>query len=800
MLTNYFKIAWRSLRKNRSSTIINGIGLTIGISSCLVILIFVQYELSFDSYHEKADNTYRVVQHQKMPDQTLFWNTTAYPLAAALRTDFPELDLVTQTAGPVSREFTINKSGNELRFEESKILFADEFYPLVFDIEWLAGDQRTALSDPNSIVLTAELAEKYFEIKGEDYQTVLGQTIHLQNKDPLVIRGIVKNVPGNSTQRFSALIPYQFFKINNSFFSSNWSGNYQGTTFVSLNENSSRKAFETKIAGWKKKYLNPEDDARISYFLQPLKEVHTETKYGSSPGGYIMPTNILYMGSLVAFFILALAIANFVNLLTAQADSRSKEIGIRKVLGSKRKDLIFRFVFENSFLIAITLLFSILISKGLINWLNTHLVFIDLKLNLELNHIFLVLLVGIVTIVLAGIYPALVMSSFKPIQALKRKVQSSRRKTTSFRRTLVVFQFVIVQHFVIAAIIVASQMNLFKNISMGFSSDAVLVTPSPEFNKLDTYRNSLIANPEIVKVSFGSGPPMAVDGFQLGTRFRLPEQNVEEALEAEMKIGDVHYLDFYDLELLAGRNFTQNKEAFDEFVVNETLIKLYGWSPEEALGKRIAINEGEATIVGVVKDYHNNSLQAEITPAIILNWVFYQNQAFIKLADTSSLSIGFVQEAWENVFKNGVYRYRFLDSSIANEYRLEQLIYNGFIIFSILATSIGCLGLFGLMSFITSRRKKEIGIRKVLGASLLQNLMLFVREFVGLVFLAFLIAIPIVYFPMQTWLEGFTYRIGISGWMFLGGGFLTLLIALLTCSFQSAKASLANPVRALREE
>ncbi|KKN37498.1 hypothetical protein LCGC14_0762940 [marine sediment metagenome] len=269
-------------------------------------------------------------------------------------------------------------------------------------------------------------------------------------------------------------------------------------------------------------------------------------------------------------------------------------------------------------------------------------------------------------------------------------------------------------------------------------------------------------------------------------------------MDAEIKVGDTKYLDFYDLELLAGRNFTRNKEVFDEFIVNETLLKVYGWNPREAIGKKIQINEGIATIVGVVKDYHNNSLQIDISPCIIMNWTYFQDQAFVKIGNSKTLE--FIKGRWEDTFTSSVFRYSFLDDSIKKEYVVEQLVFNGFTILSVLAISIGCLGLFGLMSFIVSRKKKEISIRKVLGADILQIFSIVTGEFIGLISLAFIIAVPLVYYFGNEWLESFTYHIELSVWMFLSGGFLTLIIAIITCSFQSFNAARANPINSLREE
>ena len=798
MFKNYLKIAWRTILKNKLTSTINILGLAVGIGACMAILIFVRYEFTFDEYHSKAKQTYRIVQHNKLPDQTLYWNTTAYPLAEALREDFPEIDIVTQTMGPVSQEFSIVDNGSVNKFEEPQVLYVDSFYPKAFDFKWITGNPITALDNINSVVLTEELVHKYFGAEEESYGSVLGKTILLKGDEPLKVTGIIENIPGNSNQRFNMLISYGFFKSENPDLSRNWKGNHQGTAFVVLKDNKLKNTIESKIASWKKKYLEPADDSRISYFLQPVSEIHNETLYGNNIGGYVMPTNTLYLLSIVGLFILIIAILNFINLVTAQSASRSKEVGIRKVFGSNRLNLIFQFIFENSIVILCSLLLSVAFLNISLSELNRSLSVIYLKLTFGWEYLGLMLLIGISTILLAAIYPAFVLSAFKPIQALKNKIKFSKKDGVGVRKSLVTFQFVIVQVFVIAAIILGSQMKYFKSEPMGFSADAVVVTPAPEFNKLGVYRSSLLESNGISKVSFGSGPPMAVEGLQLGSSFRLPQQPEEEALDTEIKVGDPNYIDFYDLELLAGRNFTTNKEAFDEFIVNETLIKTYGWTPPEALGKRIQINEGPATIVGVVKDFHNNSLQSAISPCILMNWTYFQNQAFIKIDNSDRLKS--IRTSWENTFTSSMYNYRFLDDSINKEYFVEQLIYNGFTVLSGLAIGIGCLGIFGLMSFIVSSKKKEIGIRKVLGAGIGQVVSLVTKEFVGLVVLAFVIAAPVVYYFGNEWLQGFSNHIELSIWLFLGGGLITLSVAIITCSFQSISAARANPISSLREE
>jgi len=801
MLKNFLKIALRNLSKNKLGSFINIFGLTLGISTCMVILIFVEHESSFDAFHKSANSTYRVVQHNQLPNETLYWNTTAYPLAAALRNDFPEFELVTQISGPVTRVFKIEDAlGNSNLFEESKVLFADNFYPKVFDIEWVAGNENSALSETASVVLTEELASKYFNLTEGNYQQALGKIIALQSKDPLTVTGVIKAPKSNSDHQYTMLIPYEFFKINNPYFSANWSGNYQGTTYALLTPTADKASLEAKMATWKKKYLNPVDDKRISYHLQPLKEIHNEVLYGASPSGYIMPKNILNIANIVALFLLVIALVNFVNLVTAQSHARTKEVGVRKVMGSGRLQLIIQSIFENGALILIASLMSIVLIQVLIRLLNDNMALLGLQLAFLPQHLVYILFVAVIAIVLAGTYPALVFSASNPVNALRGRVQLKKNKTVDLRKGLVTVQFVIIQLFVIASIILAFQMNHFKNSDLGFTTKMAVTTELPNSEKGKLFREKLLSDSHFTKVAIGSGPPMAVNGFQLGTNFRRPEQPPEASLEAEMKIGDVHYLDFFDLELLAGRNFHSNKETFDEFIVNETLLRSYGWTPEEALGKKIQINEGQATIVGVVKDFHNNPLQHQITPCILLNWKYYQNNAFIRMGDTKFSGMEKIKTHWEELFPKSVYKQHFLDDAIAREYLVERLVFKGIASFSILSILIGCLGLFGLMSYILSQNRKQISIRKVLGASLFENISLFSKEYAQLVGLSFIIASPLVYYVMGQWLESFTYRIQPSFWMFLFGGLITLFIALFTCSFQSVKAAMANPVHTLRTE
>lgn len=804
MLKNYLTIFIRNLVRNVSFSIINITGLAIGIACCIVILVFARYEKSFDAFHPQAENTFRVVQHTKFPDQTLYWNTTAYPLAEALRNDFSEFKTVTLASGPVNHTFSIDDgTGSINRFEEQFVLFVDPWYHQVFDIKWIAGNPQTALKDPNSAVLTESFIQKSFHNGISNPAEVLGKTILLNGKDPLIVTGIVKDVPGNVNLHYNILIPYAFFKIHNEYYANNWSGNYQGTTFVVLNNKASETTLEQKIESWKKKYLKPEDNSRISYFLQPLTEIHNEALYGSSLGSYTMSNRMINAGIAVALFILLIASMNFINLTTAMAATRAKEVGIRKIMGGTRFKLILQFVREHTLLIIITLFVSVALSQVFIVRLNSTLDIINLKLSFQWSDLGLIGLVGLCVILLSALYPAVVLSSFKPADALKNKSLANQTNNgLSFRKVLIVFQFSIVQFFIIATIVIMNQMEYVKSKDLGFTKETVIMTPAPSSEKLESFRQKMLMQSTVTDVSFGSGPPTSVYGTHYGTSFRLTGQSEEESKDSEMKVGDLNYVDFYELQLLAGRKFNSLKASFDEFIVNEKLIQAMGWKPQEALGKKLKVNEGEGTIVGVLKDFHNTSLQSEITPCIMYNWIYFQDFAFIKIQTQSGLinSLTGIENIWKEFSSEGVYRYSFLDDLMEINYAAEKITFQGFIVFSAIAILIGCLGLLGLMSFMTTRKTKEIGIRKVLGASATEIITLFSKEFAWLLVIAFCVASPLVYYVMEEWLANFSYRISMSWWIFTCGGITGFMIAMITISFQSLKASWANPIDSLRNE
>ena len=802
MLRNYWKTAIRRLSRNKSQAFIKVLGLSIGITCCLVIYVFVTYELSFDRHHEKANQIYRVVQHTQYVEETYYWSSTAYPLAEALRNDFSDdLSLVTQTAGPFTRNFGLADSESELnKFDEDQVLFVDPFFWQVFDVNWLQGSPETAFSNMNSAVLTKSLAIQLFSREKVEAHEIVGQVLQLNHKDALQVTGVVDDPPVTSSIVFRMLIPYEFFRINNPYFAGNWSGNYQGTTYVISRTEIAAAGLEQQINVWKAKYLDEQDQQRISYALQPLTNVHTEPLYSTSINSYTMPLKAIQAATWIGIFILLIACINFINLATAQASQQAKEVGVRKVLGGSRTQLFVQYLSENSLIVGAAVVVSLLLTTLCLRQLNSLLSNLRLELAMSSSIIGFSVLLALVVSILATGYPALVVSAFEPVTALKGNTISFRGRSFGLHKSLIVLQFSIVLILGTSALVVYQQLKHFQNIDLGFATEAIVTTEVPDEQRADALRTRLLSHPAISGVTLATGAPTSE--IRNGTTARLPHQTEAAGKESEMKSIDPDYLGFYQLNLVAGRNFTRTSDQFDEFIVNETLVSAFGLSPEAALGRRLVINEGEATIVGVVEDYHNNSLQEDISPCVLTNWNYGIFEAAVKVSGSRGWpdGLGQLKESWEAVFPERMYQYAFLDDQLALEYLMEQMMLRGFTTFAALAILIACLGLIGLTTFSLARRTKEIGIRKVLGATVQHVFALLSQQYLKLVIIAAVVAVPVANYFLTEWLSDFAYRITIPWWSFVLPTAMVVLLALLSVSTQTLRAATRNPVDSLRDE
>lgn len=811
------KTAFRQLRKQRLQTMINLLGLTVGLTGALVLFVGLRYEWSFDTMHSEADQLYRVVQHTSMEGSIQHWNTTAYPLAAALRNDFSGIQ-VAQTAGPFSRIISSeDQQGNISRYREDRVLFVDADYLRLFDFArhfgdpdevWLEGNLKTAFNDPDAVILTETLANRYFQDAASHGESLIGRTLLLNNKDPLTVRGVLRDPPANTSLSFDLLIPYEFFRKNNPYFAGNWSGNYGGTTFIKFpNKDIDIPAWESRIAAWQKNYLKPEDDQRISYHLQAVDEMHTETLYGSSPGSYTSSAQLLWVLAGMGLILLLIAVFNFINLATAQIAKRTKEVGVRKVLGSSNWQLRFQFLSETFLLTLAAGLIALgltqLLLRGLNKWLD--IVQLDLQIGPELWG-FTALLILMIAL-LAGTYPAVIMSRFSPATALKKQAEERQAKGVNLRRVLIISQFAVVQLLVVATLVIAYQMKYMHAKDLGFRQDAIvrIDIPQTDSTKLASLSRRLQAMPEVLQMSYASGPPTTHD-VAYGTTFRLREEAVGLARNAEMKVVDLNYLDLYGLEMVQGKwlGEAQVSPRFNGFVINETAVRQLGLEPETAIGKNLVINEGEAPIIGVIRDFHNNALQEAITPCIFFYWgsSFFSELHLQLLPQDKALetTLGGIESVWREIFPDRIYKYQFLSETLARNYAVETLTFKAFSTVAMLAIFVGCIGLFGLVSFLNEKRNKEIGIRKVLGASISQIAALLSREMLLLILIAVVLASPLAYYGMSQWLEGFAYQIEMQWYFFIMAGLSAVLIAALTVGTKIWSAARMNPVESLKNE
>lgn len=797
MFKNYFKIAYRNLWKNKVYSTINISGLTIGLAAFWLITLYVADELSFDRYHQNADRVYRVVQHAKWDGGKFDLTGTSAPFAPALKNDFPEIQ--TTVRFDIEGGGAINYNNKHLQVDD--IMFTDPSVFTVFTWHFLSGDAKTALVKPQSIVLTKTLATKLFG----DTSLALNKTISFDNNYPNLVTGVIDDVPANSHFTFSALrsLPENYTE--------DWN-NFHLYTYILLKKDADIKNLEAGLPQFFNKYLKASmSNMNYRMELQPLTAIHLHSNLS-----FEMSANssmvYIYTFSIVAILILLIAAINYMNLSTARSSIRVKEIAVRKVTGSSKSQLVWMFLSESVLItliasIAAVLLISFMLpafkqltGKELGIW---HFGVWDTMLLLTLFSLF--------TGIASGIYPALFLSGFRTIPALKGQI-GSQNGNLIFRKSLVTFQFVITIAMIACSFIIYQQLQYVSKKDLGFNKDQVLtfhIHNKEVRNNITALKQQLLQNPLIESVSVASNP---IGNNDIGKTGYFLERNGK--MDIKPRIGDSFMIDedfipTLQIKLLQGRNFSQDMptDKSQSVLVNETFIKDAGW--KNAVGKRIQDGANEKgnplffQIVGVVKDFNIFSLQHKIEPLILhLPPVPQEKDNLYVRINKSGIkeALQYIESTYRKFDPEHPVNYNFLDQNFAKQYRAEQKQGIILLIFTILTILVACLGLFGLATFTAEQRVKEIGIRKVLGASVAQITALLSQDFLKLVLLALTIASPIAYFAMQKWLQDFAYRIQIQWWMFAVAGFLSVLIALITISFQAIKVALANPVKSLRSE
>jgi len=806
MFKNYLKIAVRNLRKYKAYSVINISGLAIGMACCILSLLFVQQELSYDKFHEHAGQIYRVTT--KLSNPVAGWEThyaaTSFPVAPALKRDYPEVT----DAVRIYRSDRSLVGYEEKRFYEDRFFFADSTIFEVFSFPLLKGNPRTALKEPYSVVITEEMAKKYF---GDD--NPLDRALVLDNQHTFKVTGILKNLPRHSQLQFEFLASYITLSdiIGKDKLETGWFIFFPNYTYLRLPKGYPPEQLAEKLPKLVDTYMGAQlksNGNSCALSLQPLADVHLAQNLENE-----LETNgdvgYIYIFSGIAFIILLVACINFMNLATARSSKRAKEVGMRKVLGAYRLQLIKQFIGESLLISFVALLCAIALAE-LLRPLFTAL--IGKILSMDYSHNWLALL-GFLTITLfvgivSGSYPALFLSRFAPVEVLKGKSKTGSAGLL-LRRGLVVVQFAVSVIFIVGALVVYQQMHYLKSKKLGFNKEQLITITIPSAavqQKCAAMKAQFFQLPGVENVTASSSSP--------GSGVRMMPVRAEGAEEKDALISSIFMVDrdfirTFGIELAAGRDFSTDFPADDNeaFILNEAAVSQWGWeSADQAIGKKFellwndkAVKSGE--IIGVMKNFHFKSLRDKIGPVVLHLSSARIGAVSVRIRpENIPTTIGSLEQKWHELVSNTPFEYSFLDDNFARLYQAEEKLGRIFKVFSILAIFIACLGVFGLISFATEQRTKEIGIRKVLGATVAGIVHLLSKEFMKLVFAANFIAWPIAYYAMNKWLQNFAYRVELDWWIFVLAGGLALLIALLTVSAQAIKAALANPVDSLRYE
>jgi len=799
MFKTYLRTAIRNLARHKTNSIINIAGLIVGFTAFLLIFLVIRYEKSFDNFHPNKDNIYRVVRIGRNPVNREYRTGVPIPVTSAIRADLPGLAGAAAICSDNQVQVSIPTSDNTAprKFKEpTGIFFTEPAFLRMFNFPLVQGDSKTALTELNTVLLTKDIASKYFG----DWRTAMGHKLKMDGID-VKVTGILENPPANTDFPIKALLPY--VTLRNYMNMDSWGNiNDNNYCFVQLRSDQPQSRFARLLSDFTDQRIKPINPG-YNLELQTLNEMHYDERLGNFNGRTFGKDLILALG-LIGLFLLIIACVNFINLTTAQAVNRAREVGVRKVLGSSRSQLVGQFLGETSLTSLLALLASLLLVVIFIPLVND---LLDIHLSAAIlysgNMIASILGALLFVAFLSGFYPALVLSGFKPASVLKSAISMDRNKGVLFRRGLVVFQFVIAQALIVGTLVVATQMDYFRNADIGFRKEAIITASFPNdslsMTRLDVVRNELHKIPGIADVSFSTFRP---SGEQWATDLRLPgNTGINPDLIIIMKPADTSFFRLYDMPIVAGRKY-YSSDTMREFVVNEATVRQLGIKdPKDIIGRPMNINGRTEPIVGVVKDFHANSLRDPIRPIAMTTAKSSYSMANVRInLNQANAVITAMEKTWNKNFSDFVFEYSFLDQDIANYYKQENQLSLLYKIFSGIAIFISCLGLLGLVSFMAIQRRKEIGIRKVLGAPVPHIVLMLSREFAFLITIAFLIAAPFAWYFMQQWLQQYTYRITLGVWFFVATIACSLCIAWLTVAYTAIRAATTNPVKSLRTE
>ena len=787
MFKNYFKTTWRTLMKNKVFSFIKVFSLTVGLAAAISIFLWVIDETSFDKFHANAKNIYRVMTNNTYPDGRIeTYPATSALLRDAMRAEIPEADKIALLS--MGTDALIRHERNS--FNEQG-LYADSSLFSIFSFPLLKGNRKNPLPDNTSIVISKKIAKKLF-----GNSDPVGKSVEVDQTHQFTVTGIFADVPQNSTLQFDFVLPFDVFVKENPWTQYWKSGGTQ--TMVTLKPGASLENANAKIAGLIKKNCR---DCTTSAFLFPYtsQRLYNEFENGKTAGGRIEQVKLF---SIVAAIILLMACINFMNLATAQSATRSREIGVRKVIGAKRSGLITHFIFESILLSFIGLLFALVAVQSLLPFFNE---ITGKSIRLDFTDPVFIISISVITLIcglLAGCYPAFFLSSFKPVAVLKGDTSASL-SGSGFRKVLVVVQFATSIILITGSIIIYKQISFISNKNLGFEKEnVVVINRNDNLGKNYTaFKNDLLQLPSVKNIGFGGSniftvPITTTDPVWQG-------KPVNSSVSFKVFRCDEGFIPTMNIELLAGRNFSGvNNHDSANYIINKKAMEVMGLTPENVIGSDLEMWSGKGKIIGLTNDFNNDNLHRGIEPLIFLYSGTIGSNYFIRIDGNVPVNttLASIEKRFKKYSPAYPFEYSFLDEVFAKEYRTEMTIGKLSLIFTTTAVLISCLGLFGLVAYSAAKRTKEIGVRKVLGASVSNIVALLSEDFIKLVAIAFVIAAPVAYFFMHRWLQDFAYRINISWWIFLLAGSFAIAIALATISFQAIKAAIANPVKNLRTE
>jgi ABC-type antimicrobial peptide transport system permease subunit len=789
MLKSYLTLAMRNITRAASYTIVNVSGLALGITCALLIFSMVTYHLRFDNFHNNTDRIYRFVTEQHR-DQVSYAGSVPPAFGKTFSNDYTFAEKVARVCTAYDALISF-ENGNDLKKFTETASFADPEFFEIFNFPLVSGSHAKVLTEPNTAIITERLAKKLF-----GNESPLDKTFRLDNRIDFRITGVLQDIPDNTDLRSELYLSYITVGQYNEWYGAedSWGGiTTDIQTFGRLREGITPAEVEAVLPAYVKKY-RPQSKNVHHYKLQPIDDVHFNANYGG-----VMDKRSLIVLSVIGTFLILTACLNFINLATAHAVTRSKEIGVRKTLGSARAQLFWQFALETSVIVCMATALAVAVAYSLLPFAN-ELLNTRVQFNL-FTDIYLLLFIPalIITVTLLSCaYPGIVLSGFRPVQALKGKLTSTG--TFNLRRSLITVQFTISQVLLIGLIVVVYQMNYFRNTDMGFDKDAIVMLPVGSHDeKMKTLKTQLTQIPNVESVTTCFASPSSQNRW--GTSLYFDNRAEQENFSLMFRGADEDYLSTFGIKLVAGRNLLPS-DTVREFLVNETFLSKLNLSAEQVLGKPMRVNgEWNGPIVGVVKDFHDLSLHSDISPVFITTEIEnYHNYAVkINMRD-SKQTLASIEKAWTDMYPELIYNYDFLDNLTAEFYQTEETMLSLIEVFSFIALFIGCMGLYGMASFMALQKTKEIGIRKVLGGSITHILWIFGQEFSKLIVLAFFLAAPLGWLLMSKWLENYAYHVDMNVWIFVAEIAIIVAVVLLTVGYKAMRAAVMNPVKALRTE